>query len=134
ARRGRGPRLRVGAALDPASWTNWFLATAGIGATLAGLVFVAFSINLREILKYGGVVERGGEALLLLLSVAIVAIVGLWPADRTWLGIGLVVLGVVAWAAVVAIFVSTGRTEQATTPQKASRVALGQAATIPVAL
>ncbi len=122
------------AAFDPAAWSDWFLATAGIGAALAGLVFVAFSINLREILRFGGVVERGAEALIMLLSVAVTAVVGLWPADPAWIGVGLIAVGTAAWATAVTIFVRSGTLERSTTGQKTIRVALSQAATLPVVL
>jgi modulator of FtsH protease len=121
-------------AFDPTAWRDWFVATAGIGAALAGLVFVAFSINLREILRFGGVVERGAESLIMLLSVAVTAIVGLWPADPTWVGLGLVAVGVAAWATAVAIFVRSGTLERSTRGQKAARVTLAQVATLSVAL
>jgi hypothetical protein len=124
----------MGSAYDPAAWSDWFVATAGIGAALAGLVFVALSINLREILRFGGVVERGAEALVMLLSIAVTAVVGLWPVDRDWVGLGLAFVGVAAWATAVTIFVRSGTLERSTTGQKVARVTLSQLATIPVAL
>ena len=38
-------------AYDPSEWTDLFVATAGASAALAGLVFVAVSINLERILS-----------------------------------------------------------------------------------
>lgn len=120
--------------LEPDAWHDFFVAVAGIGAALAGLVFVAFSINLREILRFEGVVERGGEALVLLLSIAVVAVIGLWPAEPAMVGWATAAFGLFAWVTVVGLFVRTGRIERATTGQKAIRVGLGQLATVPVIL
>ena len=122
------------AALDPSAWRDWFVATAGIGAALAGLVFVALSINLGAILKLPSVVGRGAESLVVLLSIAAVAVVGLWPADRTWVALGLLVVGVVAWAMVSYLALRPGAADGATAGQNASRIVLGQIATLPTIL
>jgi hypothetical protein len=45
-------------AYDPSEWTDLFVATAGASAALAGLVFVAVSINLERILSFRGLPER----------------------------------------------------------------------------
>jgi hypothetical protein len=120
-------------ALDPVAWTDFFIATAGAGAALAGLVFVAFSINLREILKFPGLTGRGAESLILLLSPVFVAIVGLWPIGSTRVvGLVLTALGVAIWATVVFVIVRPGRDLQgATRNQFLSRVILSQLATLP---
>ncbi len=66
--------------LDPTEWREYFVASIGAGAVLAGLVFVAISINLREILRYPGLVGRSAEALILLLALVFVGLVGVAPA------------------------------------------------------
>lgn len=43
-----------------ADWTNFGLATAGTAATLAGLLFVAVSINLKRILEFPNLPARAG--------------------------------------------------------------------------
>ena len=47
------------AAYDVEPWSELFVATAGAGAALAGLVFVAVSINIDRILKLPGMPDAG---------------------------------------------------------------------------
>jgi hypothetical protein len=69
------------AAYDPSEWSDLFVATAGAAAALAGLVFVAVSINVERILRYEGLPERALATVLLLLSVVLVSIIGLIPGQ-----------------------------------------------------
>jgi modulator of FtsH protease len=81
-------------AYDPSLWSNLFVATAGASAALAGLVFVAVSINLDRILRFPGLPERALETLLLLLIVVLVSIVSLIPGQSpTVLGLEIAFLG-----------------------------------------
>jgi modulator of FtsH protease len=68
-------------AYDPSQWSDLFVATAGASAALAGLVFVAVSINIERILKYRGLPERALETVLLLLGVLLVSVIGLIPGQ-----------------------------------------------------
>ena len=68
-------------AYDSAQWTDLFVATAGASAALAGLVFVAVSINIERILKYPGLPERALETLLFLVVVLLVSVVALIPGQ-----------------------------------------------------
>jgi modulator of FtsH protease len=68
-------------AYDPSEWSDLFVATAGASAALAGLVFVAVSINIERILKFEGLPERALETVLLLLGVLLVSVVGLIPGQ-----------------------------------------------------
>src|ERR1700710_2757492 len=80
-------------AYDPSEWTDLFVATAGASAPLAGLVFVAVSINLERILAFRGLPERALETLLFLVSVLLISVVALIPGqDHIALGIELLLL------------------------------------------
>ena len=70
-------------AYNPAEWTDLFVAAAGASAALAGLVFVAVSINLDRILGEAGLPDRALETLLLLVAVLLVSIVGLIPGQSS---------------------------------------------------
>lgn len=83
-------------AYDPTEWRELFVASAGAGAALAGLVFVAVSINLERILQFKGLPERALETVLLLLSVVLVSIICLIPGQgHTALGVELLFEGAV---------------------------------------
>lgn len=93
-------------AYDGSEWTDFFVAGAGASAALAGLVFVAVSINVDRILRFQGLPDRALATVMLLLSVVIVSLIGLIPGQsRTalageLLGVGLVfavtILGLMA--------------------------------------
>jgi hypothetical protein len=81
-------------AYDAPQWTDLFVASAGASAALAGLVFVAVSINVDRILKLEGVPERARVTVTLLASVVVVSIISLIPGqDRVALGAELLGLG-----------------------------------------
>jgi hypothetical protein len=56
------------AAFEISRWKDLFVASAGASAALAGLVFVAVSINIDRILKFNGLPERALQTVLLLCS------------------------------------------------------------------
>ena len=66
-------------------WSDLFVAAAGAGAVLTGLIFVAVSVNIRAVLdaetESGGdfLTGRALEALVALLNVLVISIVGLVP-------------------------------------------------------
>lgn len=91
-------------AYDPSEWSDLFVATAGASAALAGLVFVAVSINLDRILKFPGLPERALETVLMLLIVVLVSIVGLIPGQSAHaLGWEVAALSTVIGAAIAAL-------------------------------
>ena len=87
-------------------WHHFFLATAGAAAVLAGLVFVGVSIDLEMILSEpnSGLPGRAAEALILLVAVLIVSALVLVPGQgATWLGVEVLLTGLIAWGWVVDI-------------------------------
>ncbi len=84
------------------SWHIFFSTQADVDAALTGLVFVALSINLKQILTLPGLADRAGEALLLLLLPVLVGLAGVLPQTsiRAFggevLGLGLVEMATVS--------------------------------------
>jgi hypothetical protein len=75
-------------------WREFFVASAGASAALTGLLFVAVSVNIHDILKNPGLPGRALQTLLLLLSAVVVSLAGLIPGQSTTaLGIELLTLG-----------------------------------------
>jgi modulator of FtsH protease len=71
----------VSTAYAPEEWKDLFVAVAGASAALAGLLFVAVSINVERIIKFEGLPERALEALTMLLVPLVVSIAGLMPGQ-----------------------------------------------------
>jgi hypothetical protein len=69
-------------------WSNFFSGELGAAAALAGLIFVALSVNHSRMLQSNRMADRGLEALAMLLLVVVAASLGLVP------GIGLRAFGV----------------------------------------
>jgi modulator of FtsH protease len=87
-----------------AEWSDLFVAAAGASAALAGLVFVAVSINIGPIVETPGLPDRALLTLLLLLGVLIVSLFGLIPGQSAEsLGLELLVQSAI-WAVAVGAF------------------------------
>jgi len=96
-------------------WTNFGLATAGTAATLAGLLFVAVSINLKRILEFPNLPARAGQTLILFATPLIVGIFLLVPGQpAAALAWELLVTGVCVGAVQVVIDAHSGRADEET--------------------
>jgi hypothetical protein len=115
-------------------WGELFLAEAGASAALAGLLFVAISINLERILQGTGLPGRAGEAIVLLVAVLVVSTLGLVPGQSpTVLGAELLGAGLVAWLILVVIDVRAVRSRVGPSPGTlAGRVVITQVAVLPL--
>ena len=78
---------------DIAAWEGFAVALAGAAAVLAGLVFVAVSINIDRILPVRGLPGRAGESVILFITALIACAFLLVPQPATALGIELLILG-----------------------------------------
>ena len=67
-------------ALAP-QWEAFFVASAGVTAALAGLIFIAISIGLEHILETPGLDRRGLEAVGLLVGALVLSLAALMPGQ-----------------------------------------------------
>jgi len=85
------------------AWSSFAVALVGAAAVLAGLLIVAASINIGQIIRRPAVVARLGGTLALFTGVLIVGTLLLVPGQRrVWLGVAIAVIGagiaaIVAW-------------------------------------
>lgn len=80
-------------------WHELFVMVGGASAALAGLLFVAVSLNLDHVLKYGALPSLAAQAVSLLVAVVVASVLGLAPGQGGRIyGIELLVLGVVVAA------------------------------------
>jgi modulator of FtsH protease len=80
---------------DPALWQSFFIAIVSAAAALTGLLFVAVSINLENILKGGKfLTDRAAETLATLLLVVAASTLSLAPQSDRLIGIEILAVAV----------------------------------------
>jgi modulator of FtsH protease len=114
-------------------WSAFFIAEVGAAAALAGMLFVALSINLAEIVKDATLPGRALETVTILTGALVTASLMLLPEqDVPFLGLELVVAALGVWLVVTKVEISRWRHVEdryrATLP---GQIALGQGATVP---
>jgi hypothetical protein len=77
----------MNAANDPAAWQNFYLMIGTANAAITGLLFVALSIHLREILKHPTFRPRAVIVLVILTTQIIICAVVLTPQPRVLMGV-----------------------------------------------
>ncbi|HEY3638416.1 MAG TPA: hypothetical protein VGK90_09720 [Rhizomicrobium sp.] len=76
-------------------WNDFFLGELSAAAALAGLLFVAVSVNQARILQLGRMADRGLEALIMLFAALTVASLPLMPGQPVrLLGCEILVIGI----------------------------------------
>ena len=68
-------------AYEPLPWHDLFTAAAGAAATLAGLIFVAVSLNHEQILKQAALPALAASSVSVLVGLVIVSLLGLAPGQ-----------------------------------------------------
>jgi hypothetical protein len=87
----------MGIAYAAQHWTDFGVATAGAAAALAGLLFVAISINLERILEFSSLPHRAAQTVILFALPLIVSLLLIVPGQaRAALGTELLVIGLAA--------------------------------------
>jgi len=78
-------------------WTDFFVAAAGASAALAGLVFVALSVNIQRILQYAQLPARAAATLGTLVLILICSMAALIPQRTASLGLEILLFGIGGW-------------------------------------
>ena len=78
-------------------WTSFFSASASASAALAGLVFVALSVNIQSVLKYPHVLARAAATIGALILILVSSMAALAPQSERGLGYEIVGFGTLGW-------------------------------------
>jgi hypothetical protein len=86
----------VSTAYTPADWTEFGAAVATAAAALAGLLFIAISINIRQIIAGPSLPSRAAQTLIMFVTPLIVALLLVVPGQgRVAAGLELLATGLV---------------------------------------
>lgn len=102
-------------AYDAEMWHDLFVMTGGAAAALAGLIFVAVSLNHEAILEIPALPALAARTLSILIGLVLLCLAGLAPGQpRLVLGLEVLVVGLVlATVVLVTTFRNIGGAEQA---------------------
>ncbi len=88
---------------EAARWADFAVGVAGATAALAGLLFVAVSVNIQRIMQFAYLPARAGQTLIMLITPLLVSIFLLVPGQprdllgSELIGLGLIVGGMLIW-------------------------------------
>jgi hypothetical protein len=92
-----------------ADWRDFFGAAASAAAALAGLIFVALSVNIARILEFEHLPARAAGAIGALMLILTAGLAALAPQPPPWLGGEVLVLTAIAWWLQIASGRSSGQ-------------------------
>ena len=95
-------------AYDLQSWAGFLTAVVGAGAGLAGLIFVALSINLDRLAARPKLAARAAETLAVLLLAVIGSALSLMPMGRVEVGIVLLAVATPIWVVTLTLQLRQG--------------------------
>jgi len=78
-------------------WANFFVAAAGASAALAGLVFVALSVNIERVLKFPALPARAAATIGNLMLILVSSMASLMPQSPHWMGIEILAFTAIAF-------------------------------------
>ncbi len=95
-------RPRYASAMEtivPEGWQDFAVASAGAAAALAGLIMVAISVNIKEIISGPGLPGRAGSTIAAVVVIVVAAVAMLVPDQPLWLlGVEIALFGILALA------------------------------------
>lgn len=119
-------------AFDASAWSDFFVASAGASAALAGLVFVSVSINVEHIVAQDGLPEFALVTVLLLLQATIVSLLGLIPDnDADSLGLE-VLIEFLVWVSITGLMIYRSLQHMKSPVSLVSRLVLPAAGSLPI--
>jgi hypothetical protein len=104
------------------AWHDFFVAEAGASAALAGLLFVALSLNIARILKDAWLVPRAAQSIGALMIALLISLIALVPLTLNQAGLWWLIVGCAGTA-----FAARATVAQATVPEKYRRYTIGNA-------
>jgi modulator of FtsH protease len=63
-------------------WSDFFVTAAGASAALAGLIIVAMSVSIDQLITIPGMTSRGATAIAMLMLVTVTSLAGLIPGQQ----------------------------------------------------
>jgi hypothetical protein len=109
----------VSTAYNAGAWSGFGESVATAAAALAGLLFIAVSINLRQILEAKGLPSRAAQTLILFGTPLVTAILVVVPGQSgLLLGLELLATGLVIGTAQTYLDLKTVRNEQETVQRR----------------
>jgi hypothetical protein len=114
-------------------WEGFAVALGGASAVLAGLVFVAVSVNIERLLRVPGLPGRAGESVILFISVLSLCGFVLVPGQSLGaLGLELLITGLITWMILNTVIVADGRRPSRQPPSwRVTRFLAVSASTLP---